>query len=141
MKGGTGRRRFLGRAAALAGGLVLTGCDRLSRTGWFPPILERAEALTRTVQRLITPRNALAKEYTEKDLSPTFRSNGTAEPDDEEYAALAKDGFADWRLSVGGLVEHPLELSLAELQYDSNGQVISGNKDEPFYRFRKVGSR
>ena len=116
MKRGMERRRFLGRIAALAGGLVLTGCDRLSRTGWFPPILERAEALTRSVQRLITPRNALAKEYTEKDLSPTFRSNGTAEPDDEEYAALAKDGFADWRLSVGGLVDHPLELSLAELR-------------------------
>jgi len=33
------------------------------------------------------------------------------------------------------------EFSIAELQYDSNGQVISGNKDEPFYRFRKTGSR
>jgi hypothetical protein len=33
------------------------------------------------------------------------------------------------------------EFSVAEIQYDSNGQVISGNKEEPFYRFRKVGSR
>ena len=33
------------------------------------------------------------------------------------------------------------EFSLAEIQYDSNGQVISGNKEEPFYRFRKIGSR
>ena len=33
------------------------------------------------------------------------------------------------------------ELAMAELQYDSNGQVLVGNKDEPFYRFRKVGSR
>jgi CpeT/CpcT family (DUF1001) len=33
------------------------------------------------------------------------------------------------------------ELSTAELQYDSNGRLILGNKDEPFYRFRKVGSR
>jgi DMSO/TMAO reductase YedYZ molybdopterin-dependent catalytic subunit len=116
MSGGTERRRFLGRMAALAGGLVLIGCDRLSRTTWFPPILERAEALTQGVQRLITPRNALAKEYTEKDLSPTFRSNGTAEPDDEEYLALAQNGFADWRLEVRGLVERPLALSLAQLK-------------------------
>jgi DMSO/TMAO reductase YedYZ molybdopterin-dependent catalytic subunit len=116
MSGGTERRRFLGRMAALAGGLVLNGCDRLSRTTWFPPILERAEALTQGVQRLITPRNALAKEYTEKDLSPTFRSNGTAEPDDEDYLALAQNGFADWRLEVRGLVERPLALSLAELK-------------------------
>lgn len=33
------------------------------------------------------------------------------------------------------------EFSIAEIQYDSNGQVISGNKEDPFYRFRKVGSR
>jgi hypothetical protein len=33
------------------------------------------------------------------------------------------------------------EFSVAEIQYDSNGQVISGNKEEPFYRFRKFGSR
>jgi DMSO/TMAO reductase YedYZ molybdopterin-dependent catalytic subunit len=116
MSAGMERRRFLGRMAALAGGLVLTGCDRLSRTAWFPPILERAESLTQSVQRLITPRNALAKEYAEKDLSPTFRSNGTAEPDDEDYLALAQNGFADWRLEVRGLVERPLALSLAELK-------------------------
>lgn len=33
------------------------------------------------------------------------------------------------------------QLATAELQYDSNGQLIQGNKDEPFYRFHKVGSR
>jgi DMSO/TMAO reductase YedYZ molybdopterin-dependent catalytic subunit len=113
---GTERRRFLGRVAAFAGGAVLAGCDRLSRTAWFPPILERAEALTRSVQRLITPRNALAKEYTEKDLSPSFRSNGTAEPDDEDYLALAQNGFVDWRLEVRGLVERSLSLSMADLK-------------------------
>jgi hypothetical protein len=33
------------------------------------------------------------------------------------------------------------ELALAELQTDSNGQLILGNKDEPFYRFRKIRDR
>ncbi len=33
------------------------------------------------------------------------------------------------------------ELATAELQYDSSGQLILGNKDEPFYRFRRAGSR
>jgi hypothetical protein len=32
------------------------------------------------------------------------------------------------------------ELATAELQYDSNGQLIQGNKDEPFYRFHKTRS-
>jgi len=110
------RRRFLARIAALAGGAVLAGCDRLSRTDWFPPILESAEALTRRVQRLVTPRDALAREYTVADLSPKFRSNGTAEPEDDDYLALAEKGFAEWFLEVGGLVERPLRLSLADLR-------------------------
>lgn len=116
MSASHGRRRFLGRIAAVAGGFALAGCDRLSRTAWFPPILERAEALTRGVQRLITPRDALAREYTEADLSPQFRSNGTAEPDNDDYLALAENHFADWFLEVGGLVERPLRLSLADLR-------------------------
>jgi hypothetical protein len=50
--------------------------------------------------------------------------------------------------AVMGLVQVDLraeltanELSTVELQYDSSGQVILGNKDEPFYRFRKIGTR
>jgi CpeT/CpcT family (DUF1001) len=48
---------------------------------------------------------------------------------------------------VPGMVEVELraeltsnELAVAELQYGTNGQLIQGNKDEPFYRFRKAGS-
>lgn len=33
------------------------------------------------------------------------------------------------------------ELATAELQYDASGRVILGNKDAPFYRFRRTGSR
>lgn len=33
------------------------------------------------------------------------------------------------------------EFATAELQYDSNGALLNGNQAEPFYRFRKVGSR
>jgi CpeT/CpcT family protein DUF1001 len=49
---------------------------------------------------------------------------------------------------VMGLVQMELraelsmnEFATAELQYDSNGTLVAGNKDEPFYRFRKVGTR
>ena len=30
------------------------------------------------------------------------------------------------------------ELSLAELQYDSDGHLVQGSQDEPFYRFHKI---
>ncbi|MGH7057835.1 MAG: molybdopterin-dependent oxidoreductase, partial [Acetobacteraceae bacterium] len=41
---------------------------------------------------------------------------GTSDPQDATYQALAQNGFADWRLEIGGLVEHPMRLSLADLR-------------------------
>ena len=58
----------------------------------------------------------MAKEFTEADLSPVFPPNGTDNPANPVYQALARDGFADWRLEVGGLVQHPAVFSLAELR-------------------------
>jgi DMSO/TMAO reductase YedYZ molybdopterin-dependent catalytic subunit len=111
-----GRRRFMAQAAAGASVLLLSGCDRLSQSTWFPRILDSAEAVTRAVQRAITGHEALAPEYTEADLSPHFRSNGTHDPDNPDYTKLAANGFADWRLEVDGLVERPTSLSLADLR-------------------------
>jgi methionine sulfoxide reductase catalytic subunit len=53
--------------------------------------------------------------YTQADLSPFFRVNGYP-PVSPEYQRLADGGFASWRLTVGGLVETSLELSLADLR-------------------------
>ncbi|MGH6608975.1 MAG: molybdopterin-binding protein, partial [Burkholderiaceae bacterium] len=66
------------------------------------------------VHQLIGSRPSMAQEFTDADLSPFFRSNGTDNPESAEYQALAKNGFADWQLEVGGLVERPAKLSLAE---------------------------
>jgi DMSO/TMAO reductase YedYZ molybdopterin-dependent catalytic subunit len=58
----------------------------------------------------------MAKEYTEADLSPVFPANGTRNPDNPAYQALARNNFADWQLEIGGLVQRPASLSLAELR-------------------------
>jgi DMSO/TMAO reductase YedYZ molybdopterin-dependent catalytic subunit len=110
------RRRFLARAGAGVTTLLLGACDKLSEGSWFPRVLDSAEAVTKHVQRAITGSQALAREYSEADLSPDFKSNGTQEPDDPAYQKLAKNGFKDWRLEVGGLVERPGHFSLAELR-------------------------
>ncbi len=110
------RRLFLSRALGAAAALVMTGCDRLSRTDWFPKVLGAAERLSSGAQHLITSRKSMAQEFSEADLSPQFRSNGTAEPDDPQYQAMAAHGFEDYRLQVGGLVELPAAFSLAELR-------------------------
>ena len=110
------RRRFLLRTLFTASAALLAGCDRLSRTSWVPGILRTGERVNRGVQQVLTPRNALAQEFSEADLSPEFRSNGTASPDDPEYQRLAAADFADWKLRIDGLVEAPTQLSLSQLR-------------------------
>ncbi len=67
-------------------------------------------------QRALLSPQALAREYSEADLSSDFKANGSTSPDDPAYVAHTENGFADWKLIVGGLVESPLELSLTELR-------------------------
>src|SRR5512139_3556255 len=118
------RRRFLRRALAAGGTLLLSGCDQLSRSEWFASLLGSAEKLTFGAQRLLLPRKAMAQEFTAADLSPSFRSNGTSNPDNPEYQALAANHFADYRLQVGGLVAAPRAYSLDELKaFPSRTQI------------------
>ena len=115
-KTGLDRRRFITRVLSGIGALSLAGCDRLSQSEWFPRVLSSVEGLNNRLHHAITPRNALAREYSEADLSPSFPSNGTNEPNNPDYRALARNGFADWRLEVGGLVRWPSSFSLTELR-------------------------
>ncbi len=54
-------------------------------------------------------------QYTEKDISPYFWLNGTL-PSSAAFNALVDNGFASYRLRVGGLVANPREFSDAELK-------------------------
>jgi DMSO/TMAO reductase YedYZ molybdopterin-dependent catalytic subunit len=107
------RRRFIATGAS---GLLLGGCDRLNNSPEFRGVLRSAEKLTMASQRLISPRDALAREFSEADLSPIFRSNGTSMPGTPEYAQHATEQFANWRLQVDGLVSRPLSIPLQTLR-------------------------
>jgi DMSO/TMAO reductase YedYZ molybdopterin-dependent catalytic subunit len=109
------RRNILMRLLAGAGSVALAGCNKLSETAWFPAVLGIGEKATQGVQKLIIPRKAMAQEFADSDLSPAFRSNGTSMPDNPEYRELAKNGFADYRLAVDGLIERPVSFSLANI--------------------------
>ena len=110
------RRRFLGGLAMGSGGLMLSGCDALNESDGFRRVLDVGEQLHYRSQRLITDRNALAREFTEAQISPVFRTNGTTMPETAEYQRHLADGFANWRLRVDGMVARPLDLTLAQLQ-------------------------
>ncbi|WP_205480068.1 molybdopterin-dependent oxidoreductase [Sphingomonas arenae] len=109
-------RRGLLVGGTSAGALLLGGCDRLNQSESYRGVLRSAEGLTMRAQRLIMDRNALAREFREADMSPIFRSNGTADPGTPLYQQLLTGNFADWRLRVDGLVARPLSLSLQQLR-------------------------
>ena len=110
------RRHFVIRVLAGLSAVVLAGCDAVTNSSWGPKVLRAGERANRGAQRALTGRSALAQEFSEADLSPDFRSNGTANPSDEEYQRLAQDQFRDWTLKVDGLVHTPTQLSLAQLR-------------------------
>jgi DMSO/TMAO reductase YedYZ molybdopterin-dependent catalytic subunit len=111
------RRQILTRAAIGGASLGLAGCDRLSSATESRSVLDSAENLTRVVQRtLLTPRDALAPEYGPDDLSPGFKPNGSTDPDDPDYVRARDEHFVNWKLEIGGLVEKPIQLSLADLR-------------------------
>src|SRR5208282_2827821 len=111
------RRETLLKLIAGGGALSLAGCGLDARSPAALAVLESAETLTRLAQRaLLAPREALAREYRPEDISSHFRPNGSTAPDDPDYQDALAANFADWRLEVGGLVENPLKLSLADLR-------------------------
>ena len=77
--------------------------------GWLRPLATRTDPRT---------------QFEEGDISPYFWPNGTM-PDSPAFDTLAAGAFADYRLRVGGLVEAPQELSLADLRAMSKQAQIT----------------
>jgi DMSO/TMAO reductase YedYZ molybdopterin-dependent catalytic subunit len=110
------RRQFVWRFLASASAAVLAGCDAVSRSSWAPKLFSAGEHANKGSQRLLTAKTSLAQEFAEADLSPDFRSNGTANPEDDAYQQHAANNFADWKLRIDGLVRTPTDLSLGQLR-------------------------
>ncbi len=113
------RRSFLTSAAIGGSGLAMSGCDILDGYDGDSGVrnfLESANTLTYRVQRLLSGRDSMAQEFTEADIRQPQRPNGVTSPENEDYKALLANAFTDWRLEIGGHVEKPLSLSLAQLQ-------------------------
>ncbi len=109
------RRKLLLGLGAGAAAAPRSGCDAGAPAALHG--LEKAEALTKAVLRaLLAPRTALAVDYPPGAITPTFKPNGSIDPDDPGYVAARQAGFADWKLEIGGLVDRPMKLTLADLR-------------------------
>jgi DMSO/TMAO reductase YedYZ molybdopterin-dependent catalytic subunit len=110
------RRQFLKGAAATAGLVALAGCDNLTQSSWLPSILNKAEKLSELVQRAVTPTNAMAREYSEGDISKVFPANGNTDPGTQDYENMLRNNFVDWQVTIDGLVSKPTAFSLASIK-------------------------
>jgi len=104
-----------------AGGLFVPGYIRdLPPT--YGHILRMGDNLTYSAQRILLPSRRAVREYSHKDISsfPAIGTTDPASPDipnrSDAYGPLRQGGFADWRLSVEGLVARPGAYSLADLK-------------------------
>jgi DMSO/TMAO reductase YedYZ molybdopterin-dependent catalytic subunit len=109
------RRKLIGIGAAGAGGLLLSGCDRLNDSETFRGALKGATGLNMRTHRLLMG-DSLAKEFTEAEMSPVFKANGSTSVSDPAYRRHLGQGFAQWALRVDGLVKQPLTLPLTALK-------------------------
>ena len=111
------KRRFLTRTLGSTGALLLAGCDKLNQSPAFQKLLSTGEALSKSsAHHLVSGQMSMAQEFSPADLSPSFRGNGNTNPTGADYKAMAANGFADWKLVVDGLVEHPGAWSLDQLR-------------------------
>jgi len=114
------RRKLITTGLATAAGVSgLAVAARLAkRYGLVPPddsgVYGPGETLTYAAQRLLT-RHSLAREFPRSMISKAPFANEIAPPG-EEFKRQEARGFADWRLAVGGMVAHPLSLSVADLR-------------------------
>jgi DMSO/TMAO reductase YedYZ molybdopterin-dependent catalytic subunit len=109
------RRRALSVGVAGLGGLLLAGCDSVVRAPAARSFLRSAEALSFGMQRALLSGQRMAREFSPEQMSPVFRSNGSVNPQNADYAALRDGNFAGYGLVVDGLVGSPQALSLAQL--------------------------
>jgi DMSO/TMAO reductase YedYZ molybdopterin-dependent catalytic subunit len=122
------RRKLIMRGLAATAGVAGLGlAARIAhKYGLVPPdhggIYGPGETLTYASQRLLT-RHSLAREFSRTKISQPPLANEIP-PLNDAFKRLQAGGFADWRLSVDGMVDRPSSFLLAQLKsYPSRSQI------------------
>ena len=129
MSGKISRRRLIrtGIGAAVGAGALGATVKVADRYGLIPAncrgVYGLSETITYAGQRLLTKLPSMAREFDRSQITENPLVNGRA-PATEAYQALLASGFADWRLTVDGMVARPGTFSLAELKsFPSRSQI------------------
>jgi DMSO/TMAO reductase YedYZ molybdopterin-dependent catalytic subunit len=120
LKASLSRRKLLLGATQGGALLLLSGCEKffngLQQNKTFVSLLASVEGANQRVQRFLTGRNRLAREFTERDISRYFKANGNPPPITMDYTADAANQWSQWRLKISGLIQEPADLTLTELK-------------------------
>jgi DMSO/TMAO reductase YedYZ molybdopterin-dependent catalytic subunit len=114
------RRKLIVTGLSAAAGVSGLGvAARIAQKyGLVPPdhggIYGLGETLTYASQRLLT-RHSLAREFRPSQISNPPLANEIA-PLSDAFKRLQAGGFADWRLTIDGLVDRPASFSIAQLK-------------------------
>lgn len=105
------------RFVALLATSALAGCaqigNALTDNMRFRKLLEFPEKVDLALLGWEKP---LAREYTERDISPDFRQNGFDPPRSAEYLRWSQNGWRGYQLRVDGLVGKPQSFTLQALK-------------------------
>jgi len=125
---GLTRRKLIATGLGAAAGVTGLGlAARIAQNnGLIPPdsggFYGLGETLNYASQRLLT-KHSMAREFAESQISKIPVANDIPPPT-EAFQRLQAGGFADWRLSVTGMVDRPASFSLPQLKsYPSRSQV------------------
>jgi DMSO/TMAO reductase YedYZ molybdopterin-dependent catalytic subunit len=114
------RRQFVTAGLAATAGVsgLAVAANLARRHGLIPPdsggIYGPGETLTYAAQRLLA-RHSLAREFPRSMISKVPFANSTP-PLNDAFKRLQGGAFADWRLSIDGMVARPASYSLADLR-------------------------
>lgn len=125
------RRKLLRTGAAVAGGTLLSGCEKIAEAFPTRRLLDFGQLLSLRAHRLLLASQPLVREYRLEDISPEFPPNGTQMPNGFAYFQMLSSQFSDWRLRIDGLVRKPLLLSLDQIrEIPSRTQITQHSCDE-----------
>lgn len=124
----TRRKLITTGLTAIGGASGLAIAAKLAdRYGLIPPdsggIYGAGETLTYAAQRILMSHHSLAREFDRSAISKVAPVNG-GPPENETYERLLAGNFAEWRLTIEGMVARPSSFSLAELKrFPSRSQI------------------
>ncbi|MGA8533758.1 MAG: molybdopterin-dependent oxidoreductase [Candidatus Tumulicola sp.] len=126
---GTDDTRSLGLILGGAGlAVVIASWVAAHVVAWkYPRLMQRLhKSLIFPIERMLraSPRFNPAERYTRADVSPYLWPNGKM-PYSDEWKRHVADDFRGYRLRVGGCVENPVDLSLAEIRALGHDEHVS----------------